>query len=701
MKSLRFVSALILATAPPAAQAAYGTGLAVDGPGGIGRLTDASAGDPGLRLGLRGGFFQGTGFLVAGSTDRQMQGELLLGWSPAEEWELFGAYRSSSSSSSKGTPHLLQAHGDILLGLKRAFGFPGGAVALDLRLDLRNGNGNDLPERDTSAIQVRGLLSRSLGPVRLHGNVGGSIGASKTARDSRMDVVRQFGSGLSGYHRLMGGVGIEIAAGPVVPYLTADADYPVGVDKASLPRNGSVWDVAAKHAGGGLRILAGRHALDLQGEAGWGTGASGYSKTPPYQVQVAWSFSFPSAPPHPPAQPVVERLAQAPAPLPPPAPAPAAAQPTTGSIVGRVLDAGSGTPVASAIVLTQDRRPVATDRDGSFATHEMKPGSTTLSVVREGYRPAKLETRVVAGLASPLDIRLERLPPPELAPPIPPPPAAPAPAAPASPMGFVAGRLEGLPLGASSPVRAFGPETRETETEADGSFAFKLMPGSYLLVAAPRTLSASLARVTVVADRAVPVMLHTGPRSGAGLVQVEENRVVPTNPFTLDERVSEPAKPDLATLDELADLVIRDPSRRLVLEVHSDSPKGGGDRKAWSEERARAFKDALIRRGVPADLVVATGRGIELPIAPSIGRMALRNRRVELFFEPPANAPDATRPQPGIPTQPPRSTPPSPAPPAQPPEPAVTPAPQPTPAPPAPPVPVIDPDVVPIPDLAP
>jgi OmpA-OmpF porin, OOP family len=90
-------------------------------------------------------------------------------------------------------------------------------------------------------------------------------------------------------------------------------------------------------------------------------------------------------------------------------------------------------------------------------------------------------------------------------------------------------------------------------------------------------------------------------------------------------------------IDRLAKFLIQTPERSVQIEGHTDSVGTDAYNQDLSMRRASAVRDALQGRGVPADRVIATGKGEALPIASNDsagGRQ--QNRRVEIIIEDPA-----------------------------------------------------------------
>jgi outer membrane protein OmpA-like peptidoglycan-associated protein len=78
-----------------------------------------------------------------------------------------------------------------------------------------------------------------------------------------------------------------------------------------------------------------------------------------------------------------------------------------------------------------------------------------------------------------------------------------------------------------------------------------------------------------------------------------------------------------------------DSSSKIIVEGHTDATGSPERNQQLSEERAKAVRQALISRGVPADRVQAVGYGESRPVADNAspaGRAT--NRRVEIVVQP-------------------------------------------------------------------
>jgi hypothetical protein len=203
-------------------------------------------------------------------------------------------------------------------------------------------------------------------------------------------------------------------------------------------------------------------------------------------------------------------------------------------------------------------------------------------------------------------------------------------------MGFLAGRVEGLDAGTAATVILSGTATVQLRVEANGSFSEKLPPGNYHLSILPAAHAAKTSSFTIVADKATPVVLRTVPLRSPPGYSLDGSRIVLAAPLRLDEKSPLPDRADLATLDELADLLVRDGQRKLHIAVYSEpgAKRGPGqDRRSWTRERADALRQALLDRGAAPEQIEAEGLGGNDPVYPPAGRDRLKNRRVELTLE--------------------------------------------------------------------
>ena len=90
------------------------------------------------------------------------------------------------------------------------------------------------------------------------------------------------------------------------------------------------------------------------------------------------------------------------------------------------------------------------------------------------------------------------------------------------------------------------------------------------------------------------------------------------------------------SLDELSKTLIESKAalKRVILTGYTDNRGLAATNKKLSADRASVLREALIQRGVPADLLVSEGRGGESPIADNATTQGREdNRRIEINIE--------------------------------------------------------------------
>jgi outer membrane protein OmpA-like peptidoglycan-associated protein len=108
--------------------------------------------------------------------------------------------------------------------------------------------------------------------------------------------------------------------------------------------------------------------------------------------------------------------------------------------------------------------------------------------------------------------------------------------------------------------------------------------------------------------------------------------------LTVGDVLFETAKADLMAaglrnLDKIAEFLVKNPQRNVLVEGHTDSRGGDSYNLELSERRANSVRLALIQRGVAPERIIARGFGKAMPIASNdseTGRQ--QNRRVEIVI---------------------------------------------------------------------
>ncbi len=177
------------------------------------------------------------------------------------------------------------------------------------------------------------------------------------------------------------------------------------------------------------------------------------------------------------------------------------------------------------------------------------------------------------------------------------------------------------------------------------------------------------------------------------LVRVTEGEIVILEQVQFDTGKATIKKESDELLDSVAKVLAEHPEiLKIEVQGHTDNKGAKGLNKKLSENRAKAVKEALEKRGVAADRLVSKGYGPEKPIADNAtdeGRA--KNRRVQFIVLEKRPRPVMVLPPPPPPAPPGATAPPAAAPPPASPAPAVPAPPPASPAPPPPPAPAPQP----------
>lgn len=89
-----------------------------------------------------------------------------------------------------------------------------------------------------------------------------------------------------------------------------------------------------------------------------------------------------------------------------------------------------------------------------------------------------------------------------------------------------------------------------------------------------------------------------------------------------------------ANLQRVVEFVQKDPSRRVLIEGHTDGTGSANANQVLSQRRADAVKAALMEEGVDGSRLSATGVGEDRPVADNASQEGrARNRRVEIIVQ--------------------------------------------------------------------
>jgi outer membrane protein OmpA-like peptidoglycan-associated protein len=161
-----------------------------------------------------------------------------------------------------------------------------------------------------------------------------------------------------------------------------------------------------------------------------------------------------------------------------------------------------------------------------------------------------------------------------------------------------------------------------------------MAPGDYTVdILAPGFL-AQTRRLQLAAGKELPLDFALVPAPKKKLVKEKEGRIELVKPLTFFEGRTVPLPGSTPFLQELVDILVRDPSRRLRIEGHTDNKEGDEQsRKQISESRARALAELLVQTGLDPARIETVGLGDTQPKAPNLTpRGRDLNRRVEFLL---------------------------------------------------------------------
>ncbi len=658
-------------------------------------LSAASSSAPGtFRLSVLGTGYDGSGFLCnketpcaavgthpAGGEDTgsQLAARFALSVTPLSFLEAYATVLIQGTSDDYSEPKLIQILGDTDIGVKGFMPYKPGrwySFGGEAQVWFLTGAGDVGAKGNATSAVFRALGTADLTnlpddfeplPLRVHANVGYALDNSANLvaaqeKSSGFPISRpqRFALNVDAVDSLLVGVGVEGVLPYVHPFVEWNIDVPINrtnytCDPATVSPGDQCLASDAKFSSTPSRLTLGARGypvlpgLALTAAIDIGTGATSnfiqeVSPQVPWAVTLGAGYAFDVIP----RVETIEKRVEVKL-VPPP----------IAHLSGVVAEQGTAAPIPGAVLTFEGGNlpAMASGSDGSFASVSVPPGSYTLAVTADGYRPGKC-TAIVPELPSAANA---------------PPAGAPAYGATPAPIARPEGapeqtkvlpdgqldisvrvqcELEALPTvgnivgvvlessqGAQVPnatviVTDSLGRTLEMQTDGSGNFTLSQVQPGVVQVAVRAD-----GYLTSVTEYTMNVRGELKPRVWLNVKPKTPNVVVAGNEVKLKEQVhfqtnSAEILPDSqALVAEIADVLREKGFKQVEVQGHTDNTGTAAYNLRLSQERANAVREALIKLGIPPISIIAKGYGQENPLVPNTSdRNKAKNRRVRIVI---------------------------------------------------------------------
>ena len=568
-----------------------------------------------LRISMLGEYLNQLDFPVRSAQDIRSAVTFGVSFQPFEWGEIFASYSAAANSNNRTSPNLIQALGDLSLGIKAsrqwAKGFWFGA---DVRLLTFSGVGNQGVDRFAVGFKPTVLVTydfRALSasaPFILTAGLGFTLDStSGLVTNQRLNASEEFALNVNRYHRFNFNLALELPFPVLTPYFEYLLAAPLGVPNGELTGpDGKFINASAAMAqqlGVGLKITA---IKDLTLMAGFNFGLArsvglGVPATPP------WNFYFGAAFAIDPFQRGETRfvetlrerkleIARAPPPV---------------RLEGIVTDQETKQPIAGVIIAIAGLKPSATNEQGQYESLPISATKVKLSIARDGYKAVERDVAVDAAKPTKVDVALEP--------------------------DVKKAKFEVTATSNKKAVKAGivfkGPaEGKLQTTEAGAPAEIELVAGTFTITAAADGYLAQTRDVQVQAGGklAVAFELVAAPKKVLVIFKGDKIEILQQVRFATGKSDILPESFNL--LQQVVDAIIKNNVRRVKVEGHTDNRGVKAANQVLSEDRARSVMNYLVAQGIDKDRMESVGYGDTKPIAPNLtARGRELNRRVEFI----------------------------------------------------------------------
>lgn len=569
-----------------------------------------------VRVSLLGEYLNINNFPVRSAADIRSAITFAASFQPFTWGEVFVAYGASANTNNRTAPNLIQALGDLTLGIKASNEWTKGLHAGgEVRLLTFSGVGNQGIDRFAVGVQPTLLGTydfRTLSPnVPVLASLMLGFTIDSTAgliTNQKLNASEEFALSINRYHRFNFGFAVEVPLPIVTPFLEYHLAAPLGVANGQLTGPDGVFVNASaampQVLGLGLKVTA---LKDLTLMTGVNIGLTrsvglGVAATPP------WNFHFGAAFAIDPFQrgetKIVETVREKKLEI--------ARAPPSVRIEGTVTDAETKKPIPHVVLSVAGVKPSATDDAGTYATQNLTGQKVKLIASREGYKTVEREVALDQAKPSKLDLVLEP--------------------------DVKKAKFQVSAVSAKKPVKATigftGPaeSTLQTTDTATGPSDVELPAGTYTITANAEGFLSQTRDVQVTPGATLPVAFELVPVPKKPLVVFKGDKIEILQQVHFATGKAQILADSFSLLQQVVDVVVKNNVKRLKVEGHTDNKGVKAANQKLSEDRARAVADYLIAQGIDAQRLEAVGYGDSKPIAPNLtARGRELNRRVEFI----------------------------------------------------------------------
>ncbi|PZR17632.1 MAG: cell envelope biogenesis protein OmpA [Archangium gephyra] len=534
---------------------------------------------------------------------------------PFDWGEIFVAYGAAANSNNRTSPNLIQALGDLQLGIKLsrewARGFHAG---VDLRLITFSGVGNQGLDRFAVGFKPTLLLTydfRTLShyiPLVLTGGFGATIDSSSgLVSNQRLNAAEEYALNVNRYHRLNVMAAAEIPFPVVTPFVEYQVSPVLGAPNGELTgpdgRFVSAGAAMAHTLGLGLKLTP---LKDLTVTSGFNLGLArsvglGVPATPPWNFFVGAGFAI--DPFQKGETKIVETIRERRVDV--------ARAPPPQRLEGVVTDEETKQPLSNVIIAVAGNKPTATDATGAYESLPVTGKSVKLSIAKEGYAPYEQSIAVDPAQPTRVDVALK----PDVK----------------KAKFEVSTTANKKPIKANVTFRGTA-EARAETPDGNAPAEVELPAGTYTITATAPGHLAQTRDVQVQAGGKLVVTFELQPSPRKVLVVFKGDKIEILQQVHFASGKAQILPDSFGLLQQVVDAIITNNVKRVRVEGHTDNRGKKETNQTLSEDRARAVKDYLVAQGIDASRLESAGYGDSKPIAPNLtARGRELNRRVEFI----------------------------------------------------------------------